>query len=109
MISFSAALILLILGYVIYGSLAARIFGEDPKRPTPVQTMADGVDYVRLRKELLLREGGSGAGHALHLIDGAAGMAKAPAAHLGDLHAAGCDDGALTVRLFPTGAAQMTA
>ena len=50
------------------------------------------ADPVHLRKELLLREGGSGAGHALHLIDGAAGMAKAPAAHLGDLHAAGCDD-----------------
>ena len=49
MISFSAALILLILGYIIYGSLASRIFGEDPKRPTPVQTMADGVDYVRLK------------------------------------------------------------
>ena len=49
MISFSVALILLITGYIIYGALAARIFGEDPSRPTPVQTMADGVDYVRLK------------------------------------------------------------
>ena len=51
------------------------------------------TDPVHLRKKLLLREGGSGAGHALHLIDGTAGMAKAPAAHLGDLHAAGRHDG----------------
>ena len=50
------------------------------------------ADPVHLRKELLLREGGSGAGHALHLINGAAGMAKAPATHLGDLHAAGRND-----------------
>lgn len=49
MISFSVALILLIAGYIIYGALTARIFGEDPSRPTPVQTMADGVDYVRLK------------------------------------------------------------
>lgn len=49
MISFSVALILLIAGYIIYGALAARIFGEDPSHPTPVQTMADGVDYVRLK------------------------------------------------------------
>lgn len=48
MISFTLALFLLIAGYFVYGKFVARIFGEDPNRPTPVQTMADGVDYVKL-------------------------------------------------------------
>lgn len=48
MISFSIALLLLIVGYIVYGKFVSRVFGEDPARPTPVQTMADGVDYVRL-------------------------------------------------------------
>lgn len=46
MISFSIALVLLIAGYFTYGKLAARIFGENRQLPTPVQTMADGVDYM---------------------------------------------------------------
>lgn len=48
MISFSIALVLLIAGYFTYGKLAARIFGENRQLPTPVRTMADGVDYVEL-------------------------------------------------------------
>jgi carbon starvation protein CstA len=48
MITFVIALCLLILGYAIYGKVAERTFGADPQRPTPVQTMADGVDYVAL-------------------------------------------------------------
>ncbi|MDE7160734.1 MAG: carbon starvation protein A [Muribaculaceae bacterium] len=48
MISFTIALILLIAGYFTYGRFVARVFGEDPARPTPVHTLADGVDYVRL-------------------------------------------------------------
>lgn len=48
MISFLLALTVLIGGYFIYGKIVARIAGEDPQRPTPVKTMADGVDYVEL-------------------------------------------------------------
>lgn len=48
MISFVVALLALIGGYFIYGKYVARVFGEDYKRATPVQTMADGVDYVKL-------------------------------------------------------------
>lgn len=48
MISFSIALVLLIAGYFVYGKFVARIFGENQQLPTPVQTMADGVDYVEL-------------------------------------------------------------
>lgn len=48
MISFAIALTLLILGYFTYGKYVSGIFGVDPARPTPVKTMADGVDYVEL-------------------------------------------------------------
>ena len=48
MISFLIALGILIGGYFIYGSFVSHVFGEDPKRSTPVRTMADGVDYVEL-------------------------------------------------------------
>ena len=48
MISFIIALCVLIGGYFIYGKIVAKICGEDPKRLTPVHTMADGVDYVQL-------------------------------------------------------------
>ena len=45
---FLAALLLLLLGYALYGALAERIFGIDRTRPTPVTSKADGVDYVPL-------------------------------------------------------------
>ena len=48
MISFTIALVVLIAGYFVYSKVVERVFGADYKRPTPVQTMADGVDYVAL-------------------------------------------------------------
>jgi carbon starvation protein CstA len=48
MITFTAALALLVAGYLLYGSCIERIFGADPRRPTPATTMHDGVDYVPL-------------------------------------------------------------
>lgn len=48
MISFSVALVILIAGYIFYGKIVERVFGADFNRPTPVQTMEDGVDYVPL-------------------------------------------------------------
>lgn len=48
MISFIISLCLLIGGYIIYSKVVARIAGEDASRLTPVHTMADGVDYVKL-------------------------------------------------------------
>ena len=47
MITFTLALILLIVGYVIYGAYVNRIFGPDDRK-TPALTMADGVDYIPL-------------------------------------------------------------
>lgn len=48
MISFSIAIILLIVGYVVYGAFVSKVFGQDPNRQTPVHRLADGVDYVKL-------------------------------------------------------------
>ncbi len=47
MISFTISLILLIIGYLIYGKVIERIFGPDD-RPTPAVKIADGVDYIVL-------------------------------------------------------------
>ena len=45
MISFVVALVLLVLGYVVYGKIVEKIFGPDD-RPTPAVAKADGVDYI---------------------------------------------------------------
>lgn len=47
MISFILCLAALIAGYFVYGRLIERLFGPTD-RPTPVQTKADGVDYIVL-------------------------------------------------------------
>ena len=46
MVTFSVALALLIIGYMVYGGFVNRIFGPDPKRETPAVAMNDGVDYI---------------------------------------------------------------
>jgi carbon starvation protein CstA len=45
---FFLSVLALILGYVVYGALAERLFGADITRATPARTMADGVDYVTM-------------------------------------------------------------
>ena len=47
MITFTIALLLLIVGYIAYGTYVNRVFGPDD-RQTPALTMADGVDYIPL-------------------------------------------------------------
>ena len=47
MITFSIALLVLVVGYWIYGAYVNRIFGPDDRK-TPALTMADGVDYIPL-------------------------------------------------------------
>lgn len=46
MLSFTISLLLLILGYLIYGKFVSRIFGPDPSRPTPAVANRDGVDFI---------------------------------------------------------------
>lgn len=48
MISFTIALVVLVAGYIVYGTIVSKIFGQDPSRVTPVHTHADGVDFVPL-------------------------------------------------------------
>jgi len=48
MYSFIISIIVLILGYTVYGKIAERIFGVDKNRPTPAIANPDGVDYVPL-------------------------------------------------------------
>lgn len=45
MITFLAALALLIIGYMVYGRFVNRVFGPDD-RPTPAITKEDGVDFI---------------------------------------------------------------
>ena len=48
MISFSVSLVLLVLGYWIYGRYTEKVFGIDPDRTTPAYALRDNVDYVPL-------------------------------------------------------------
>ena len=46
MISFTAAIVLLILGYVLYGAFVEKVFGANNEIKTPAIANPDGVDYV---------------------------------------------------------------
>ncbi len=59
-----AALVLLVIGYVGYGSWLAKQWGVDPKKPTPAVEMEDGVDYVAAKPAVLM-------GHHFSSIAGA--------------------------------------
>jgi carbon starvation protein CstA len=48
MVSFLGSIVVLILGYVIYGAVVEKVFGADENRVTPAVTMEDGVDFVPL-------------------------------------------------------------
>ena len=45
---FWGSLALLMAGYLVYGSVVEKVFGADAKRPTPLHSKNDGVDYVKL-------------------------------------------------------------
>ncbi len=59
-----AAVVLLVLGYIFYGSWLAKQWGIDPKRKTPAVEMEDGVDYVAAKPAVLM-------GHHFSSIAGA--------------------------------------
>jgi len=46
MLSFIGGVVLLVLGYFVYGKFIENLFGVDENRKTPAFTMQDGVDYV---------------------------------------------------------------
>lgn len=49
MITFIISLVILVLGFLLYGKVVERFFGADPSRITPAKSMADGVDYKELK------------------------------------------------------------
>ena len=48
MYSFTICLLILVVGYFVYGRYVERVFGPEAKRPTPALTKADGMDYIPL-------------------------------------------------------------
>jgi len=48
MVTFVAAIILLILGYVVYSKVVEKIFGVNDANVTPAYSKADGLDYTPL-------------------------------------------------------------
>lgn len=49
MITFLVSLLVLVVGYFVYGKLVERIFAPDPSKITPAVALNDGVDYVPLK------------------------------------------------------------
>lgn len=46
MITFCVSLIVLIVGYFLYGKFVERVFAPDPSRVTPALSKTDGVDFI---------------------------------------------------------------
>ncbi|MBO6081497.1 MAG: carbon starvation protein A, partial [Bacteroidales bacterium] len=46
MYSFVICLVVLVLGYLLYGAFVEKVFGADPRRKTPAMTKADAVDFI---------------------------------------------------------------
>ncbi len=59
-----AAIVLLFIGYVTYGSWLAKQWGIDPSKTTPAKAMPDGIDYVEAKPAVLM-------GHHFSSIAGA--------------------------------------
>ena len=59
-----AAIALLVIGYVVYGSWLAKQWGIDPTKKTPAYEKQDGVDYVPAKPAVLM-------GHHFSSIAGA--------------------------------------
>ena len=59
-----AAIVLLAIGYVTYGSYLAKEWGVDPEKTTPAVEINDGVDYVAAKPAVLM-------GHHFSSIAGA--------------------------------------
>ena len=59
-----AAIVLLLAGYIFYGSWLAKQWGIDPARKTPANEKTDGIDYVPAKPAVLM-------GHHFSSIAGA--------------------------------------
>lgn len=50
MISFLVSIVVLIVGYFVYGKFVEKVFGIEPQKQTPAHELNDGVDYVVMPK-----------------------------------------------------------
>ena len=48
MISFIVSIIILVVGYMVYGKFVEKIFGPDENSVTPAKRLSDGVDYIEM-------------------------------------------------------------
>ena len=48
MTTFAISVLLLIMGYFVYGLFVEKVFGADNNKKTPCYTSQDGVDYIPL-------------------------------------------------------------
>lgn len=49
MVSFIGSLVVLVVGYFLYGKVVEKLFGIEKKRATPANTLEDGVDYIPMK------------------------------------------------------------
>jgi carbon starvation protein CstA len=48
MVTFTVCMLVLVVGYLVYGRIVEKVFGIKPERKTPVYLRRDGVDYIPL-------------------------------------------------------------
>lgn len=51
MITFLSAIVILIVGYFVYGKFVDKVFGPNTDRKTPAYSKEDGIDYVPMSKQ----------------------------------------------------------
>lgn len=49
MVSFLGSIVVLIVGYFVYGTFVEKVFGINDKNQTPAIACRDGVDYVPMK------------------------------------------------------------
>ena len=53
MVTMIICIVLLLVGYVLYGKFTEGAFGPDPERKTPAYTKFDGLDYIPMPEQAL--------------------------------------------------------
>jgi carbon starvation protein CstA len=48
MFTFLASIVILIVGYIVYGKFTEKMFGMDENRATPAVRLEDGIDFIKL-------------------------------------------------------------
>jgi carbon starvation protein CstA len=48
MFTFLASIVILVVGYIVYGKFTEKMFGMDENRTTPAVRLEDGIDFIKL-------------------------------------------------------------